>query len=274
MIRYETHIPLMNKEKPFKERIVTVAKEDKNFIVNLHQNLELLYLIEGDIEVITNGVSVRLAIGDIAVVNASYIHDIVYHSNSRFYFIIINIDFLSEFGIKIDKIEFDRLVRSEKAKKLILAIMEICQEKPEEHVLIAKAGILSLVTELYVNHSKVRNEFYGNYSKEKFEITKNIIEYIKQNYAQKITLKTISEVVGYNKYYVSHVFKSIVGVTVMTYLNTFRIFIAREFLKTKKLSVSEVCYMCGFDNLSYFARTYKKHIGNTPSADIDKRVKR
>lgn len=274
MIRYETHIPLMNKEKPFKERIVTVAKEDKNFIVNLHQNLELLYLIEGDIEVITNGVSVRLAIGDIAVVNASYIHDIVYHSNSRFYFIIINIDFLSEFGIKIDKIEFDRLVRSEKAKKLILAIMEICQEKPEEHVLIAKAGILSLVTELYVNHSKVRNEFYGNYSKEKFEITKNIIEYIKQNYAQKITLKTISEVVGYNKYYVSHVFKSIVGVTVMTYLNTFRIFIARELLKTKKLSVSEVCYTCGFDNLSYFARTYKKHIGNTPSADIDKRAKR
>ena len=120
MIRYETHIPLMNKEKPFKERIVTIAPKDKdNFIVNLHQNLELLYLIEGDIEVITNGVSVRLDVGDIAVVNASYIHDIFYHSNSRFYFIIINTDFLSEFGIKIDKVEFNRLVRSEKAKKLI-----------------------------------------------------------------------------------------------------------------------------------------------------------
>lgn len=274
MIRYETHIPLMNKEKPFKERIVTIEPKDKdNFIVNLHQNLELLYLIEGNIEVITNGVSVRLDVGDIAVVNASYIHDIFYHSNSRFYFIIINTDFLSEFGIKIDKVEFNRLVRSEKAKKLILDIMQVCQEKPAEHVLIAKAGILSLVTELYVNHSKERNELYGDYGKEKFEIAKNIIEYIKQNYAKKITLKTISEVVGYNKYYVSHVFKSIVGVTVMTYLNTFRIFIARELLKTKKHSVSEVCYTCGFDNLSYFARTYKKHIGNPPSADIDRRGK-
>ena len=50
MIRYETQMPLINKEKPFKENISTRTPED-NFIVNLHQNLELLYLMEGDMEV-------------------------------------------------------------------------------------------------------------------------------------------------------------------------------------------------------------------------------
>ena len=153
MIRYETHLPLMNSDKPFKEHISNREAGD-NFIVNWHQSLELLYLIDGDIEVITNDVGVRLVPGDLGVVNSSYIHDIVCYEKSSYYCIIININFLSDFGIKIDEIEFDRLVRSERIKKLTLDIMQVCAEGQRGFELVAKANILSLVSELFIKHSK------------------------------------------------------------------------------------------------------------------------
>ncbi len=270
MIRYETHLPLMNSDKPFKEHLSKREAGD-NFIVNWHQSLELLYLVDGDVEVITNDVGVRLAPGDLAVVNSSYIHDIVCYTKSSYYCIIVNIDFLSGFGIKIDEIEFDRLVRSERAKNLTLKIMELCREKPDGYVLTAKADILTLATELFVNHSKKRDELGEPDGAGKLDMAKEIIKYLQQSYAERLTLETISDSVGYNKYYVSHMFKSVVGVTVMTYLNMLRVFHAKELLKTKKYTVGEACRLCGFDNLSYFTRTYKKHMGRLPSEDFEKK---
>ena len=270
MIRYETHLPLMNSEKPFKEHLSKREAGD-NFIVNWHQSLELLYLVDGDVEVITNDVGVRLTPGDLAVVNSSYIHDVVCYTKSCYYCIIVNIDFLSGFGIKIDEIEFDRLVRSERARNLTLKIMELCCNKPDGYVLLTKADILALATELLINHSKKRAELGGQGGNGKLDVAKDIIKYLQQSYAEKLTLETISDSVGYNKYYVSHIFKSIAGVTVMTYLNMLRVFHAKELLKTKKYSVSEACRLCGFDNLSYFTRTYKKHMGKLPSEDFEKK---
>ena len=269
MIRYETHLPLMNNDKPFKEHRAERESGD-NFIVNWHQSLELLYLLYGDVEVITNDVGVRLAAGDLAVVNSSYIHDIICHKKSSYYCIIINIDFLSGFGIKIDEIEFDRLVRSDSVKRHVLEIMELCREKRAGYELLSKAAILTLVSELFIKYSKRREELDNRDGKGKLDVAKDIIKYLQQSYAEKLTLEAISDAVGYNKYYVSHIFKSVVGVTVMTYLNMLRVFHAKELLKTKKYTVSEACRMCGFDNLSYFTRTYKKHMDRLPSADFEK----
>lgn len=259
----------MNNDKPFKEHL-SVREAGDNFIVNWHQSLELLYLLYGDVEVITNDVGVRLRAGELAVVNSSYIHDIICHQKSSYYCIIINIDFLSGFGIKIDELEFDRLVSSERVKRHVLEIMELCREKATGYELLSKAAILTLVSELTIRYSKRREELGARDGAGKLDVAKDIIKYLQQSFSEKLTLEAISDAVGYNKYYVSHIFKSVAGVTVMTYLNMLRIFHAKELLKTKKYTVSEVSRMCGFDNLSYFTRTYKKHMGRLPSTDFEK----
>ena len=269
MIRYETHLPLINSEKPFKEHSARRQVGD-NFIVNWHQSLELIYVVEGDIEVITNDVSVRCAPGELAVINSSYLHDIIPHTSSEYYCIIINIDFLTNFGIKIDEVEFDRLVRSPKVCDLCLRIKEVCENRGENYELLAKADILTLVAELFVRHSKPRDE-HGRVETGRFDGARDIIKYLQEHFSERLSLNDISDAVGYNKYYISHVFKSVAGVTVMTYLNMLRAYHARELLKSKKHTVGEVCRMCGFDNLSYFSRTYKKYVGILPSKEGEKR---
>ena len=256
----------MDNNKPFKEKL-SKHKTGNNVLAHWHQSLELIYLIDGQIDVITNYVRVHATPGELAVVNSSHIHELIFNKPSSFYLIIVNIDFLKNFGIRIDEIEFDRLVRSERIAALCCRIRETCTEKADGYELVAKADILALAAELFVNYSKKRSEFHEHEDTEKLNIVKAIIQYLQLNYTKKLTLEEISDAVGYNKFYVSHVFKTIVGFTVMTYLNKLRVSYAKELMKNKKHTVGEACRACGFDNLSYFTRTYKKHMGVSPSHD-------
>lgn len=265
MIRYETHLPLINSDKPFKAHYAKRSVGD-SFIVNWHQSLELIYVEEGEIEVITNDVPVRCASGDLAVINSSYLHDIIPRTECGYYCIIVNIDFLGNFGIKIDEIEFDRLVRSPRARELCLHIRELCDSESENYGLVVKADILTLVSELFVNHSRPRDE-HGKVGAGRLDGARDVIKYLQGHFSERLSLDDIADAVGYNKYYVSHVFKSVTGVTVMTYLNMLRAHHARELLKSRKHTVGEVCRMCGFENLSYFSKTYKKYVGILPSKE-------
>jgi AraC-like DNA-binding protein len=54
------------------------------------------------------------------------------------------------------------------------------------------------------------------------------------------------------------------------YINILRCEHARKMLQNGNYRVEEVAYLCGFDNMSYFSKTYKKYMGCLPS--FSKRV--
>ena len=54
--------------------------------------------------------------------------------------------------------------------------------------------------------------------------------------------------------------------TPMRYRDELRLIYAKEYLALGYYSIAEIAAKCGFDDLSYFIRFFKKHIGSTPSA--------
>ena len=68
-----------------------------------------------------------------------------------------------------------------------------------------------------------------------------------------------------SKYYFCRIFKNITGSTVIKYLNMYRCMKARELLSSGKYTVSEAALECGFENMSYFSKTYKAYSGSVPS---------
>ena len=58
--------------------------------------------------------------------------------------------------------------------------------------------------------------------------------------------------------------------TPVTYINLLRCYEAKKLLKTNKFTIKEVSEKCGFFNYSYFAKTFKKHIGVLPSECMKK----
>lgn len=85
-----------------------------------------------------------------------------------------------------------------------------------------------------------------------------IIDYSEENFASKISLDDISSYVGLSRSYFSRNFKKMTGTGYFTYLKLIRLEKAKEKLR-KGESVTESCYSCGFDNLSYFIQLFKKN---------------
>lgn len=55
------------------------------------------------------------------------------------------------------------------------------------------------------------------------------------------------------------------GVTIFEYLNKLKVEFACKFLMDPDLSVPDVCFDCGFNNISHFNKQFKKYTGVTPS---------
>ena len=61
-------------------------------------------------------------------------------------------------------------------------------------------------------------------------------------------------------------FKKVMGTSFIDYLNEYRLSMASRLLLTTSDNILEIAAECGYDNLSYFNRLFKKKFGVTPSA--------
>ena len=92
-----------------------------------------------------------------------------------------------------------------------------------------------------------------------------IYSFIDENYGRKIQLEEVAQMVNLGKEAFCRYFKKSTGSTFTNFLNQYRITQAKRILLSGS-NISETCYACGFESLSYFNRTFKKISGENPSA--------
>jgi AraC-like DNA-binding protein len=95
---------------------------------------------------------------------------------------------------------------------------------------------------------------------------KQAIRFITENYAEHLTISAVAAAVSLNPVYFGTLFKRETRVTFRDYLNTIRINQAEDMLRAGKWNVTEVASHCGFTDVFYFSRLFKKHKGIPPSA--------
>lgn len=93
---------------------------------------------------------------------------------------------------------------------------------------------------------------------------KTALEFIENSYASNITLKNMSDSVQMTPKYFCRFFHQMTHRSPIDYLNYYRIERACYLLLTTSQSVTEIAYNVGFNDLSYFIRTFKKYKGITP----------
>jgi len=94
---------------------------------------------------------------------------------------------------------------------------------------------------------------------------KKIYEYIQENYQNKISLKEISDLVNMSPVSFNRFIKKRTGKTFIEYVNDTRIGYAARWLIEKDLSIAEIAFKCGFNNIANFNRVFKKNKSCTPS---------
>ena len=89
-------------------------------------------------------------------------------------------------------------------------------------------------------------------------------EYINEHYAEPITLEMLAGMVGMSPSSFSRFFKQHTNRTLTSYLIDMRLGQAARALVDTSMNISEICYACGFNNLSNFNRIFKAKRGVSP----------
>ncbi|SMD38323.1 transcriptional regulator, AraC family [Reichenbachiella faecimaris] len=90
------------------------------------------------------------------------------------------------------------------------------------------------------------------------------IDYIKKNLHLPLAVSDLCQVACMSESSFHRVFRSELGVSPIQFINEERIKKATRLLKQPKIQIKEVYLSCGFNNLSYFIRTFKKTLNQTP----------
>lgn len=96
------------------------------------------------------------------------------------------------------------------------------------------------------------------------EIIHRIKSLVEKEYMRDISLNDIAEQVNLAPAYVSYVFKKETGNTLIKYLTEVRMEKARMLLEEGKLKIVQIARECGYENQSYFNRTFKNYFGVKP----------
>ncbi len=98
------------------------------------------------------------------------------------------------------------------------------------------------------------------------ELVEVVKTFLKENLGMKISLDDICKKMNYSRSFLCKIFKEMTGETIFSYFNNIKIEEAKRMLADTKLSVSNISYSLGFEEVKYFDFFFKKYVGVTPTA--------
>jgi AraC-like DNA-binding protein len=134
---------------------------------------------------------------------------------------------------------------------------EYLQEKPNYRNMIKLYLQALLINISRLSSNKIRKD-------KKKNIAQYIEHMIEEHFHDEFNLSLLSEQVGLTKSHICRLFKELNGETIMTRLRERRLDEAKQMLKYSNLNISEICFHCGFNNLSYFYRAFTDMNGVNP----------
>lgn len=93
----------------------------------------------------------------------------------------------------------------------------------------------------------------------------SVASYIHSHYAEELSLQTLSRDFYISSCYLSRQFKTVTGFTLTDYIQMTRIRNIQSMLLSSDISIAQAASACGFASFSQFNRTFRKHIGMSPS---------
>jgi AraC-like DNA-binding protein len=90
--------------------------------------------------------------------------------------------------------------------------------------------------------------------------------YIHEHYTESITREQIASHVHVHENHLTNCFHQVLGISLMTYLNRYRINQARVLLEAGESNITEVAMAVGFSDASYFGRMFQREVGISPGS--------
>ena len=234
-----------------------------------HDFYEVYYFLSGQVEYLVEGISYTLLPGDLLLISPMDLHRPLVAPGNAYERIVlwINADYL------------DRLLPSgslracfergqclyHSANTPIPQLMERLasnfSDPSPDGELYARGLFLQLMAELLRLTAKgSRDSGEASFAP---PIVREVLAYISENYHKELSLEALSARFYVSKYYLSHLFRDSVGVSVYRYILLKRLQNAKQLLSEGE-TPGEVCLRCGFKDYTNFYRAFRQVYGCNP----------
>lgn len=230
---------------------------------NWHEELELQWCASGCGAVLLNGESHPIEMGDILVVNSNVIHYTGSDGQLIYNCLIVKTAFCTQMGIDVHALTFLPRIHSSALYDLLNELKDVYAD-PNLPCRIARLNelLLRILIELVTGYATCAHVPITK--SRSFENIKHVIRYIREHYAERLSLDLLAGEVYLDKHTLCRDFKKLTGTTVISYVNRYRCQRAADFL-AEGYTVAETAETCGFDTPSFFTRTFKRYMGSLPS---------
>lgn len=147
----------------------------------------------------------------------------------------------------------------------VYSTLDIVAQEQDRFVQFLK--FLYILYELSVSEEArvlASSSFAHNHRSAESRRVEKVKQYINENYAKPLKLSDMADLVGMSSVAFSRFFRQRTGRTLSEYIVEIRLGYAARMLVDSSKNISEICYECGFNNLSNFNRTFKAKRNYTP----------
>ncbi len=238
-------------------RNVYVSKNNfKNYKLHCHDFYELEFFIEGNGVCEINGKEHSFKKGDISFVTPLDIHGYKGDDNVKTLTVHFRLADLNRIFSGISNIKAGLIKSTEEIRNAFNIL--IAQNSMEVFSDLLCEKVLETILILLLQ--KVKSPKRNVLPKEIY----SAVEYINLNFKKNINLKVVSEYAGYSQEHFSRQFKKYTGVGFSDYLTELRLTYAGHLLNNQEMTITQMCYECGFGCMQSFRRAFKKKYGISP----------
>ena len=241
-----------------------------------HDEFEIIHILSGMYNMYYGDHEIKLSKGDICIIPGKIIHgDGQEKSQCLYESVVFDIDLIRQHSYSPDMFITDILndnlcldtVISKDHKEISSAIdkfFELIKIKPEGYELIASGYLLILFGLIKKEGLYKRRQILTNHKKARAEQLEAVLNIIRQNYSQNLTLEEMADYAGLSPKYFCRLFKDMTEHTPVEYLNWFRVSRACTMLRETNEKLSDIAFNCGFNDFSYFIKIFRRYKGMTP----------
>mgnify|MGYP004450767167 FL=1 len=262
--------PHGTKDDPFSTYHIKNAGRSFQIPVHWHDELEIIYVKGGFLTVSISGESYIGKPGDAFVVSPGNLHLMGSDTGTVDYYTFLFP--LKNLSFRADDLFEEKLLEplnsghlminpriNDTAKELCEQLIEVHESKNQESEsqltaqIKTKIILLQFILEMWKKGFIIENDTNGRNT-----VEKEMVSYIQQNYTGKISLKEFGEQFHLSEKYISRYFKEHFHITLSQYVTYLRLEHAKQLLQDTDIPVTEVAMQSGYQNVSYFIRSFKK----------------
>lgn len=237
---------------------------------HLHKEIEICLITEGETYVTVAGKSRMAVAGDAVVAFPHQIHEYADGKSVHGHIVIVTVEELSLFsdifGNKEPAFPVFRVPDYGYILESFLKAEKYADSECTVHSSVGKALAYAAIAEILAAADLVEQR-----TKSDLGAMQKILLYCDTHYSEDISLGLLEKKLGYNKYYISHIFSENMNTGFSDYMRYLRISAAKRMLRHTDKSITEIASDIGYSSIRTFNRQFFAEVGKTPTVYLNEK---